>query len=744
MNIEFFWEEAIRNISIIKSKENVFVSFSEESIVDVYQSYISNISKENAELITKTVETIGGIDKSYYYSIKSKFDSKDLGSYSFLRFSFFILCAYEEAADGKYWPVFDSKLESLLIPPINYHKCVDILNQTIVNLKNVCQSDNKKFIDINFFGEKTTMINVGRIFSHSIFTSSSIDKVKKSLYELGFAYTIPVDLLTWDNCSEIIERLNMPRLTNLFNLSDSTKELIHECLKQWLINWEPTEEEELIVVTRQNFKIRGKLNISRIWIDEKKGDKKIKWEYGFLTKTQLGNEGRIYINQEKEIYIDLENSFNINDNLSLYIIVNYVNSVNDFLSIEELNLTFNPPKGYEGLKAFGLQLVSRQNYFANYFLQIDQDKIAFTNEPDVSKPVFLSSVVEIKDLHNSNNFKGIFETNNNQKYFFYRIRDSFSYERISFIKTNHEIDFIISGSTAGVSGKSIFTSSYPILLKYGSISTGYIEVLNSLGEILKSIDLNKQDPLADSLEFGLMEVGEYKIKVKNTSGEYEVLKNALDFKAFEIIENGLGDRRYGGLGVFKGSCSYDSVRSIANLNLINPNWIILFSNDNATGQIKTEALVHELFDFCFSKNDEIKWFIQPNKSLFFAALIYPSHSLKLEYIYPFYDAETYCYIDRDLNHYQFKAKAVNRGSVSIPMNSEFYISREFNGPIFINYYCFELVELDECLSNKNPKELIGKKVYILSNFKEPNYPEKLMNIVVQEFFPFKVSLNDKD
>ena len=55
----------------------------------------------------------------------------------------------------------------------------------------------------------------------------------------------------------------------------------------------------------------------------------------------------------------------------------------------------------------------------------------------------------------------------------------------------------------------------------------------------------------------------------------------------------------------------------------------------------------------------------------------------------------------------------------------------------MNYFSFELIEMDKNLIEKYGIELIGRKVSIISNFKETNSPDKLMKIITQECFPFK-------
>ena len=587
---------------------------------------------------------------------------------------------------------------------------------------------------MNIYGEEAHRTNVGRIYAHSIFNNKTISSVKKALYELGFAYTIPLESLTKENFVEILETPGLSRIKKLYN-NDSTKELIHQCLKLWLINWEASEEEEFGLITRRDNKISGKINISRIWINQQNSNK-IEVEYGFVTQTKLGNEGKIYLNQKEEIFIDLNNSFKIKENSYLYIIINYDNSKLNQLLSEDLNLSFNPAKNYEGLKSFALQLVSPKNHFANYFLQIDYEKIAFTNEPEISKPIVLASSREVKDLHNSNNFLGNFEAINNTLYKFYRVRDSFSHDGVSFVKTNHEIDFSITGSTAGVSGKTAFTSSYSIYLKYGNINAGQIEIFNSNNVIERNFDLNNQNTLIDSINLGLMPVGEYKIKLKNTLGNYEILKSTLDYKSFEIIENGSKERREGEINPNLGNFEFKSITSASDIQSLNPNWILLFEKDSPIGKIKSDLLSHQLFDFCHGKNNNEEWYINSNRSLFFAAFIDSTLQLRVEEKYD-YDTAEYEYIDSDLIINKYKARAVNRGSVSIPMNQEFYVSSSIKGSVFINYYCFELIEMEYDLKAKYGQDLIGKNIYIISNFKEPKFPEKLMRVVTQECFPFK-------
>jgi hypothetical protein len=745
MLIQVFWNKAIEINSLSNSNKTVFVPFSSDSIIDVYNKYINKIDESNSLLIKGTVENIGGIENSYYESVRRVFSDNNGSTYSFLRFSFFVLCAFEMETSNRYWDLFDKILKAKTTLRLNISDRTSLLDAIIKNLKSYCQylgqprphdlAIQKEFLDLNIYGGDTQRKNVGRIYAHSIFNSKTINSVKTALYELGFAYTIPLESLTIENFEEILDMSGLARIKKLFSNNDSTKELIRECLKLWLINWRPSETEEFKLITKHDTKISGKINVSRIWID-KKNDNKIEWEYGFVTQTKLGNEGKIYLSKEEEIFIDLNNSFKIKENSYLYIIINYHNSKSKQLLSKDLNLSFNPAKNFEGLKSFALQLVSPKNHFANYFLQIDYEKIVFSNEPEISKPIILASIRENNNLHNSNNFIGKFEVVNNSQYFFYRIRDSFSHDGISFIKTNYEIDFSISGSTAGISGKTAFTSSYPIYLKYGNISSGHIEIFNSNNERVYNIDLNNQNTLIDSIDLGLMPVGEYKIKLKNTSGNYEILKSTLDYKSFEIVENGSKERREGEINPNMGNFEFKSITSYSDIQSLNPNWTLLFEKDRSIGKIKTDVLSHQLFDFCFGKNNNEERYINSSRSVFFAAFIDSTLQLRVEEKYD-YDTAEYEYIDTDLIINKYKARAVNRGSVSIPMNQEFYVSSSIRGPVFINYYCFELIEMGYDLKAKYGQDLIGKKIYIISNFNEPKFPEKLMKLVTQECFPFK-------
>lgn len=737
MLIQVFWNRAIEINSLNNSNKTVFVPFSSDSIIDVYNKYINKIDESNSLLIKGTVENIGGIENSYYESVRRVFSDNNGSTYSFLRFSFFVLCAFEMETSNGYWDLFDKILKEKTTLKLNISDRTPLLDAIIKNLKSFCNnseqikkynlSNDTEFLDLNVYGEDAHRKNVGRIYAHSIFNNTTIFSVKKALYELGFAYTIPFDSLTDDNFIEILEATDLSRIKRLYN-NDSTKELIRECLKLWLINWEASEEEEIKLIKSRNHTIQGKINISRIWIDEKNGQNKIKWEYGFISPIKFGSEGKFYIDQEKEIYIDLDNSFNINDNLNLYIINNYADKGNFSLVIDSLNISFKHPKNYETLNSFGLKLVSSPNYFRNYFLQIDYEKIAFSTEK-----IFLASSTQISELNNSNYLLGNFETPDNSKYSFYRIRDTFITNTLSFIKTNNEIDFIITGSKAG---KSTFTTSYPLFLEYGNSCEGYIEILNSEGQIIYTKDLSLQPASIDFIELGLMPQGDYKIKLKNKLGNYEIFRSTKDYEPFKITANGIGDRRIAKIDIPEGSFKFDEIKSVIDLQLLNPNWIIIYGNDKSKGYINTNKLNHELFDFYFTKNDLSNWFIQPNKTLFFAAFIESNLLLKSYHQYPSID-DDYIYLDTDLNHYAFKARAIQRGEVSININPEFYISGLKKPTVLVNYFSFELIEMDKNLIEKYGEELIGKKVYIISNFKEANAPDKLMKVITQECFPFK-------
>ena len=334
MIIEVFWNKAIATYCLKNQTKVIFVPISSDNIELVYNEYLEKIEGENLRLIIQSTTQLGGIEKSYFESIKRVFNLQKFEEYSFLKFSFFVYCSFQMTNASSFWETFNNTLFINTNLKLATQNRKPLIESIIGNLKRYCSNStiiedfnlphNVEFLELNIYGEDASRKNVGRFYAHSIFNSKSISIVKKSLYELGYAYTIPLESLTEENFTKILEPNSLTRIRNLFKNDSSTKELIHECLKLWLVNWKPSEKEEIDLVRKRVNKITGKINVSRIWIN-KKQNKKIEWEYGFVTPLKLGNEGKIHLDQEEEIYIDLENSFKIKENTYLYLIVNYAN-----------------------------------------------------------------------------------------------------------------------------------------------------------------------------------------------------------------------------------------------------------------------------------------------------------------------------------------------------------------------------------------------------------------------------------
>ena len=283
MKIEVFWNKAIGSYCLKNQTNVIFVPFSSENIELVYHEYLEKIEGENLRLIIQSTTQLGGIEKSYFESIKRAFNHEKFETYSFLKFSFFVYCSFQMIDTSSFWETFDKTLFKNTTLKLSIPNRKPLIESIFGNLKSYCRNSkiiedfnlphNVEFLELNIYGEDSKRKNVGRFYAHSIFNSKSISRVKKSLYELGFAYTIPLESLTEENFIKILEPASLTRVRNLFKNDNSTKELIHECLKLWLVNWKPSEKEEIDLVSKHNNKISGKINVSRIWINKKQNNK---------------------------------------------------------------------------------------------------------------------------------------------------------------------------------------------------------------------------------------------------------------------------------------------------------------------------------------------------------------------------------------------------------------------------------------------------------------------------------------
>ena len=197
MEIQIFWNKAIEYHCLKNSNETIFIAVSEDSLEDIYNNYFLQLNELNSKIVQITIKSFGGIKASYFEALKKVFFNTNEGAFCFLKFSIFVLSAFELNTTNGYWGNFDKKLLSNINQTLNPYRRTDFIDSVIDNLKKFCRNQNtvkkydwngeKIFLDLNIYGNNTNRINVGRIYAHSIFTASTINNVKKAMYELGIA-----------------------------------------------------------------------------------------------------------------------------------------------------------------------------------------------------------------------------------------------------------------------------------------------------------------------------------------------------------------------------------------------------------------------------------------------------------------------------------------------------------------------------------------------------------------------------
>lgn len=740
MLIETFWNKAIEDHSLSNNSDTAFVSISQDSLNAIFESYLEKLNKSESDQVQDVVHALGGIANSYYESIKCVFFDHNYKTYSFLKFSFFVLCAFETDSLQGYWNPFDERLAAITPRKLYSATRKVLIDQIINNLKSYCYHPStvikykwrqgKDFLDINIYGEETTWVNVGRIYAHSIFTASGIEKVKKAMYKVGYAYSRAVEYLTDEEIFKILEEAELPRIGRLFQNND-IKGLVRECLCIWLRDWEASEEEEISYKSRSRFKNseNDSYRLSRIWHwDRDEEGNCFNWVYGFISKENLGTEGFIQLNEDNNIRIDLGKSVSAGKNSFLYIVEGIDPDISCQMQNTDFNLKFELPDSYSESNRFALKSIKN---ISDYYLQSDEKKIIFSDE----KVLFASRT---KLEQHDSIYCGVFRIKTEDetiRFYIYRIKTPLNIFDYKFIKVNSEIDLQLNGITAGLQGTSAFLSTYPVTINFGNISDGFIEVYNSNDEKIHSENLSgKLNNLDSIIYLNAIRAGKYKVKIRSSGDTLKIFKNGNDYREFEIVDEGLKDRRV------KLPCdsireyNYHKFNAGVSAESLDPDWILLFAGNNEL--LSIDAVDHKFFDFCFVKNRS-EWVTDLSKSIFFAAIVKTDHARPRWDPHCRYLTADYYYEDTDYNRYNYKARPVCRGSVSLAINPELYISSEIANPVFLNCYRFELISADERLQEKYPDARAGKTVDILSNYRNINFPENLLLIVTQEVFPFK-------
>ena len=735
MILEKFWNKAIEYYCTNSEHEIVFITVSESLLEEIYQNYLdsSEITTIDRHCIEKNIENCSGVTVSYYISLRKL--HRELNKpveYSFLRFSIFTVVGFDEKEvkrdDNSYWNAFDEFIGHKRLAPLPSNLRTDYIQNIINNLSKYCSKKDKSFFNFNVYGENSNRVNVGRIQAHYLFQNKSIEKIKKSIYKIGFKDT-PIEFYTTNHLKQVLEDTKLTRITNIFNSSEEAKELIHECLKMWLNNWIPFEEEQIkLTNSNQSNNSKAFYNLYRLWV---LNDENIfEWKYGFILNNRIGNEGKIYSSNNPDVYIDLDYSFKIKEYQFLYVIENY--EANYILKFNKENLSFEIPKFNNNKKEFLLRKISSDFNYPIYFFQNDKSRIGITDEQ-----MFIASIDEINELNNSSTFVGKFNSSMSQINL-YRIRNGFKNNNFEIIKLNRDINPIFSGISDGEIGTKSFLDSFPIKVHFGNIENGIIEITNDVDDLIYTIYIS--DGLSSSVELSQLVIGKYKLKIKSDNNYVSFDRNSLrDFIPFTIVENGKKDDRIGITFNSDINFSNQEFNGQFKLGTLNPNFNILDNEDNNNFP---NCLSHNLFDFYFTKSKWNEWIIEMKKENIFALVFENVDDIILKQKRSLnYQAEN-VYLDSEKNQYQFKTNCLFDANISLRINNEMYVSNYLLGKeVILRCFSFELTEFDDTLKEKYKMIEKGDKIFIITNFTNQNKPEILIKYITQQMFPFKINKN---
>ena len=735
MRLTKFWNKAIefyctaKKPNIKESFNIIFIAVSEESLEKIKERFISNygLSQTEIELSKRNIENVGGTIDSYYSAIKEvQNDLNNPGKYSFLRFSILVVGAFkqDDSSLKNYWKDFDPFLKGKGINLINQNSRTDYLNKLIINLSKFCYLTHEKtFFQLNIFGENSNIINVGRIKAHSVFQGKTLRNIKKSIYSLGYSDSHSIDDLSFDDIEEIIKNSGETRILNLFNRDDDAKEIVYVCLKIWLEKWSPTQEEKVQLLKGKVSLEKAPLSIIRVWaINREKSNQIVEIKFGFIYRTEIGEEGLYYLNKDENIYIDTSWGIRLSDSRILYVIENYSSSIS--LNHNDLGLKFKNRQIDLNEKAYALEKIPNRDYFIEH-----QDKRVKIKD----NPILIASKNEIKD-ENAIYFSDFtIQNQHNLNFKLYRIIDSFEYSFLSFIKTN-SLNIFPIGISDGTSSTKSYLSSFPIKINYNNITKGEIHLLEN-DNIIKKTSLNKIiDKLDTEVNIGCLSPGNYKIKYLDDN-KYLNFQNGQDFIPFTIVDAGTKDRRIELKSETVNTFNYHEFRGFKTFESPEDSYIVLQNNDEDLYFKENHT------DFYFFKSNRDDWIVRPNKDVSYLqrTLFNP---FKNELNYSKWEIEM-TYLSTQFLQYHYKIKFCERpNSLRLPFDiNDFYQKNDSNRITndFINADCYyyKLVEMDDQLMEKYPNVAIGDEIYVFSNKRENRNPENLLKLVNQEFFPFK-------
>jgi hypothetical protein len=739
MLLKEFWNKAIEYYCTYKrtdSKEvfdTVFIAVAEESLQKIKEKFIRNesLSVDLVSTIERNIKNVGGVNNSYYEAVKHVHnDFRKPDEYSFLRFSILVVGAFKQDSNPlrNFWEDFDSFLKEKginVIPEGNFR--TTYFQSIVTNLSKLCVlNHNKTFFQINVFGENSKIINVGKIKAHSIFQGSTLKKIKKSIYNLGYSDSHNIEDLNYNDIEEILKDSDLDRILNLFRRDDDTKEIVFVCLKIWLKNWIPEQEEKVKLLNGRTTDVKPKLQIHRIWTIN---NSDIEIKYGFISRSNLGDDNIFYLNKNKNIYVDVAWGVRLNDNRVLYIIENYVDSIN--INTNELGFQFKACDTELNKSEYALEKIPNLMYFIEHIE---------TRVKIQGNPILLASKVEVNDKNAEFFHKYKIKSQQVLSFNLYRIRDSFDYKGFSFIKTTN-LDIYPIGISDGRSGVKSYLSSFPIKIRHNNLSNGEIHIYYK-NEIINRISLTETSfKLICEENIGLLNSGTYSIKYCNDNGQYVNFLNGQDYIEFEIVESGVRDRRIELSIDTVPAFEYHEFKRLKELKNIEDSFLILYDSDSNLKINDTHTF------FYFVKNNVNEWTIQPNKQCYFIQKMKEKPNNFIE-IYSRYKID-FEYLSKSFVRYNYKISfCERRETIELTFNiNDFYQRNEEcrinSDKIKINCYYFRLEELDDALKDKYPEVEVGDVIYIISN-KSESKPENLLKLLNQEVFPFKKQNNARE
>jgi len=737
MRLTVFWNKAIEYYCTLdrtvtkEGFDTIFIAVSEEVLERIKEKYTNSqeLSEKEVELVNNNIESVGGTINSYYSSVKEVHnDLNRPEQYSFLRFSILVVGAFkqDDSPLRNYWKDFDPFLLKKGITIIKNR--TKYLNRLILNLSKWCYLKHEKtFFQLNVFGEHSTIVNVGRIKSHSVFQGKTLKRIKKSIYSLGYSDSHSIEDLSIDEVEEIIIESGLTRILNLFKREDA-KEIVYVCLKIWLKKWEPSQVEKAHLLKGNASSKKAGLSIFRIWtINRNKINPEVEIKYGFVYKTAIGENSIYYLNQDENIYIDTSWPIKLSDNRVLYVIENYNSIIN--LNQNDLGLKFKPRHQRLNENAYILEKIPNLDYFLEHL-----NKRVLIKD----NPIIIASNFEINNVSVKYFSDFPIKNQNDKIYKLYRVTDSVEVFNLIVVKTNN-LTIVPVGISDGRNGFTSFLSSFPVKLKVGDITRGKIDLIRNK---IKTNSFNLEN-IAENfdveIELGTLLPGNYMIKYSVENDNYLNFQSGQDSIDFEIVESGVKDARI--------ESNYENTifkyHEFPRLNPFNSSEdsCVIFRNNEELLKFKDNHI-----DFYFSKSYSGELIVKVNKDIFY---------LQTTFIKPIKNELNFdnwildlVYLSTKFHQYHYKIQFCDRSeSLKLPFNfNNFYhknnLNRVTNDYIIVDCYYYKLVEMDNELKKKFPEVSVGDVLYILSNKRE-SHPEKLLKLVNQEFFPFKKHTDER-